>query len=217
MTRELKPGDLGVTIYDGPRVEKPCANCPFTEAAKGRPYLTRKRIEDILFAVTLGQPFYCHKTVYNGLADIVTDTDTGGEERVWHTSWRMCAGAIGAAEAIRGAREGAEWLDVGKVAERIGAPPEAWVDACIAVCNEMALAFPELHAQRIAGQWTGPVAAGTHFRWLVDAGLGKNGLAHWWLVLLDGTVLDPTRWVYEGRAPYIYHGPADFYVHDRLR
>lgn len=31
---------------------------------------------------------------------------------------------------------------------------------------------------------------------------------HGWIEAPDGSVIDPTRWVFEGVRPYIYHGPA---------
>jgi hypothetical protein len=40
---------------------------------------------------------------------------------------------------------------------------------------------------------------------------------HGWVLLPDGNVFDPTRWVFEGILPYLYEGPADFYDEGRNR
>lgn len=80
----MKPGDLGVRIYPGPAMPRPCANCPFLLRRQGNSYLHPQRYEDILFSVCLGQPFWCHKTV---------EYDDDGP-LMFKTSYRMCAGAI---------------------------------------------------------------------------------------------------------------------------
>lgn len=33
--------------------------------------------------------------------------------------------------------------------------------------------------------------------------------AHGWVVLADGRILDPTRWVFEATSPYLFIGPGD--------
>ena len=53
-----------------------------------------------------------------------------------------------------------------------------------------------------------------------DSMFGNKGVVrHGWVELADGTVCDPTRWVFENAAPYIFFGPADEYDigGDRLR
>lgn len=101
--------------------------------------------------------------------------------------------------------------DVDALVEEFGVPPAAWVDACYPLSNSIAESFPHLGATVAQGLWTGPVAEGTHFRPLMDAGYTPKGVAHWWLVMPDGSVLDATRWVFEGAEPYVYHGPPDHY------
>jgi len=56
------------------------------------------------------------------------------------------------------------------------------------------------------GHWTGDVAYGSHF----DRRAQLPFIAHGWIQLDDGRVLDPTRWVFENVAPYLYVGePPD--------
>jgi hypothetical protein len=54
------------------------------------------------------------------------------------------------------------------------------------------------------GHWVGPVAEDSMFH-------GKPVIHHGWVELPDGSVVDPTRWEFEGKLPYIYHGPSDHY------
>jgi hypothetical protein len=96
-----------------------------------------------------------------------------------------------------------------------GVPRQAFVDNCYAVAHSIAAEFPHLRARVVEGIWTGEVAPGSHFRWLVDDGLVPGGVAHWWLETPDGRVIDATRWVFEGREPYVFHGPPDFYAPGR--
>lgn len=65
------------------------------------------------------------------------------------------------------------------------------------------------------GAWTGPVAPGTLFASRPRLGMVRHG----WVELMDGRIYDPTRWVFEGREPYLYLGANDYYDHgnDRLR
>jgi hypothetical protein len=94
-------------------------------------------------------------------------------------------------------------------------PAERWVDACYPLAHSIVRELTQLGARVCEGVWTGVVAEGTHFRWLVDQ-LKVAEVAHWWLELPDGTVMDPTRWVFEGVEPYVYYGSPDFYIEKRL-
>lgn len=87
MTKNLKPGDLGWSLFPdrNPMLTR-CVDCPFTAAENGRDYLAKGRLDDIKFSISLGQPFYCHKTVQKTRSD--------EENPVWHPDWRMCKGAI---------------------------------------------------------------------------------------------------------------------------
>ena len=94
--------------------------------------------------------------------------------------------------------------------EHFGVPIENWQDGCYAAAHSIAAEFPQLGARVVGGEWTGVVAPGTHFRWLVDV-LGAKTSSHWWLELPGGLIYDPLRWVFKSTPPYIYHGPPDHY------
>lgn len=111
---DLRPGDLGVTIFYGHQpMPAPCANCPFKAADAGKDYLAPGRLDGIKFAVATGQLFACHKTVHHSA---VPDENEEGEKPVWHPNYRACAGGIQYAEQL--AHElGLEPLRIGKTAK----------------------------------------------------------------------------------------------------
>jgi hypothetical protein len=61
----------------------------------------------------------------------------------------------------------------------------------------------------VYGHWTGPIAKDSYFHRL-GAGAGPF-VRHGWILLPDERVCDPTRWVFEDVAPYLYVGEADHY------
>jgi hypothetical protein len=89
----LKPGQFGVHIFTGNNpMPAPCKDCPFTHDSQF--YLSNERMEDIKFVVTMGQPFWCHKTVHRPYIETETDPETGAEEPPkYHRDYRTCAGA----------------------------------------------------------------------------------------------------------------------------
>jgi len=58
----------------------------------------------------------------------------------------------------------------------------------------------------VYGHWHGPRHPESVFHQP-----SKPFIRHGWIVLPDGQVCDPTRWVFEHVAPYIYIGPSDHY------
>lgn len=113
----MKAGDFGVTIYYGHRpVRRKCADCPFKREAEGQPYLTEERMEGIKFAATMGQPFHCHKTVYQKGVEWEQDPETGDERPPrYDRRYQVCAGATEFAEALA--------VQLGVEPRRIGTPP----------------------------------------------------------------------------------------------
>jgi hypothetical protein len=103
----LKPGDLGWHLYPDPHpLKRSCKDCPFKRDAEGQGYLSPERLDGIRFAVSAGQPFWCHETVYSPKTQWVTDDD--GEERLpaFQRHWRMCKGAADYVREHQAAGEG---------------------------------------------------------------------------------------------------------------
>ena len=96
-----------------------------------------------------------------------------------------------------------------KQAERVlGEPATEWAKCCF----EIAAAFVErglVDGVAVYGHWVGPVSEASVFRNASHEALGF--VRHGWVVLPDGQVCDPTRWVFEAVEPYVYVGPADHY------
>lgn len=80
---------------------KPCKDCPFTAESEGHPYLHAERMEGIKFGLSMGQPFYCHKTVHHQDTEFIVGED--GEEHTpsWSPNYKLCRGAIDYAESIQ--------------------------------------------------------------------------------------------------------------------
>jgi len=92
--------------------------------------------------------------------------------------------------------------------ERVLGPAQQWVARCYEIaCAAVKHALVPKGSSAVYGHWLGPIAPWSHFA-------GKAGLGfcqHGWVLLPDGRICDPTRWVFEGAAPYIYVGRADHY------
>ena len=104
-------------------------------------------------------------------------------------------------------------VTVAQVEEAMGCPAAEWVARCyeVACCVTDANLVP---GRAVYGHWTGDVNPQSHFA-------GRRGLPfvrHGWVVTdNEGTVLDPTRWVFEACAPYIFTGtpqPGEAWPYD---
>lgn len=81
--------------------------------------------------------------------------------------------------------------------------PETWKGRCHEMAHLM-LVKGLVQGRLQYGNWIGPIAKGNRFS-------GRAFTHHGWIVQDDGTIVDPTRWVFETAAPYIYIGPNDHY------
>lgn len=91
----------------------------------------------------------------------------------------------------------------------IGEKAQAWV----ARCYEISCAIVKaglVDGDAVYGHWIGPVSPKSHFA----RARGLPFVPHGWILLKDGRVLDPTRWVFENVEPYLYVGapPNDWDV-----
>lgn len=91
----LKPGDFGVTVYKHNAMPSMCKDCPFKREKEGTGYLSAERMDGIKFASTMGQPFHCHKTVYQKGIE-----HPDGEAKTYDRRYKQCAGAVEYAEAL---------------------------------------------------------------------------------------------------------------------
>ena len=92
-------------------------------------------------------------------------------------------------------------LSVSAVEAAIGIPAEKWKGRCYAIACAI-VEFNLVEGTAVYGHWTGPIAATSLFANRRDLGFCHHG----WIILKDGRVLDPTRWVFESVDPYIFVG-----------
>jgi hypothetical protein len=84
----------------------------------------------------------------------------------------------------------------------LGEKAEKWVARCYEIsCRIVAAGLVDGVA--VYGHWTGDVASGSYF---ATRSARLPFVNHGWILLKDGRVLDPTRWVFENVAPYLYIG-----------
>lgn len=119
--------------------------------------------------------------------------------------------------SIRWVGEGGYWFEVdfNDLPEAVDAPPtvaeaerrtgwkvENWAGNCYAVaCQFVKVGL--VRGTAVYGHWLGPVAPKSYF-----GKLGRNTpfVQHGWVLCEDGTILDPTRWGFDGKEPYIHVG-----------
>ena len=90
-----------------------------------------------------------------------------------------------------------------EIEEAIG-DARTWKARCHEISCALKDAFPEHFGKAVTryGAYDGRVAVTSMF-------YGRPFIRHGWLEMPDGTIIDPTRWVFEDCKPYIYHGPND--------
>ena len=94
------------------------------------------------------------------------------------------------------------------VAEAIGCPIENWPGQCYGIASALlrhSIVTDETAELRY-GHWTGPVSEDCSVESFKSGPFQRHG----WVAILgddESRIIDPTRWVFEGRDPYIYtHG-----------
>jgi len=95
-------------------------------------------------------------------------------------------------------------VNVKLVAKVIGVRTSKWLGNCYGIATAMIDAGLVPGGVAVYGHWTGPIARTSFFAARRDYGFCQHG----WIVRddADHTVIDPTRWVFEDRAPYVYVG-----------
>ena len=98
-------------------------------------------------------------------------------------------------------------FDVDAVVEAIVVPTKRWPGNCYAI----ACACVRKHmivGRPVYGHWLGPVVETAA---AYDTHQSAGFVPHGWVDCPFDMVYDPTRWVFEGVAPYIYLGKNDYY------
>lgn len=87
----------------------------------------------------------------------------------------------------------------------VGEPAAKWVARCYEIAYKLVDAGA-VEGRAVYGHYLGPVLPGSVFH---DRHRSCGFTGHGWVSLPDGRVLDPTRWVFEAVAPYLYIGDAE--------
>lgn len=93
------------------------------------------------------------------------------------------------------------------VETKIGRKHEDWVGNCFGIAQLLVEKGLTPGGIAVYGHYTGFIHKKSYFGSRAHFGWCNHG----WVLLPDGTVVDPTRWVFENVAPYIYVGPATDY------
>jgi len=81
----------------------------------------------------------------------------------------------------------------------IHGPGEDWEGNCHGIALAMLEAGLVPDGKLQYGLWWGRIAPGSVFE-------GRPFTHHGWIKRADGTIVDPTRWVFEGAEPYVWEG-----------
>jgi hypothetical protein len=88
------------------------------------------------------------------------------------------------------------------VAKKIGIPLNEWAGNCYGIVTAM-IEQGIMEGESVYGHYHGPIDSESLFK-------NRIWTQHGWIIQKDGTIVDPTRWVFENGAPYIYrNGPGE--------
>jgi len=94
-------------------------------------------------------------------------------------------------------------LSIRQAAKAIGVPVHNWNGQCYGIASAI-VDKGLVEGVAIYGHWLGPIAETSTFANRSHLGFVQHG----WILLDDGKIMDPTRWVFESIKPYIYVGPT---------
>lgn len=106
-------------------------------------------------------------------------------------------------------------IKVEDVVRACGYTTDRWAGNCHGVATAVVEKGLVPKGSRVVhGHWRGPVSPSCAIsRWYQQHCL-LGWVAHSWVVMPDGTVIDPTRWVFEDAYPYIYEGKRQGWFYD---
>ncbi len=119
--------------------------------------------------------------------------------------------------SVRWAGEGGYWFEVdmneipeamerlpklAEVERRLGEPASKWAGRCYEIASKIVDAGL-VKGVAVFGHFTGEINPESYFGDRHHSPFVQHG----WVLLDDGRVLDPTRWAFDGREPYLHVGP----------
>lgn len=85
---------------------------------------------------------------------------------------------------------------------RIDLPANEWAGNCYALACYF-VKYGLVKGTAVYGHWTGEVHPESYF----GARAHSPFIQHGWVLLENGNIVDPTRWAFEAKEPYIHIGP----------
>lgn len=88
--------------------------------------------------------------------------------------------------------------------DAIEIPIEGWAGNCYAIACAIVSAglVEEFNGVAVYGHWGGDVHPDSHFAECE----GRPFVQHGWILLEDGRIMDPTRWGFDAKEPYLFIG-----------
>jgi hypothetical protein len=90
-------------------------------------------------------------------------------------------------------------LTISEIEKVLKFPVKGWEGNCFAVATQIVEA-KLVKGRAVYGHYRGPVSKDGFW----GHRIGMAFLRHGWIILPDDTILDPTRWSFEAKTPYLY-------------
>lgn len=97
-------------------------------------------------------------------------------------------------------------LTIQRIQKAINISIEKWAGNCHLI-SCLIIEKKLIFGEAVYGHWVGPITETSIFAKYRHLPFVRHG----WIILKNGEILDPTRWVFEDVKPYIYKGKNDFY------
>lgn len=94
-------------------------------------------------------------------------------------------------------------MDLAELELATGLPADQWHGRCFEIATAAAKLIPDSRA--VYGHWLGGIAEGS---WWFHR-KGQPFIQHGWVKLKGGGIMDPTRFSFEGKDPYLWEGPLN--------
>jgi hypothetical protein len=97
-------------------------------------------------------------------------------------------------------------LSISQAEKALGEKAKKWENRCYEIAQKLAkTGLLPVGTEAVYGHWIGAVHSKSSFY----AHSARDFASHGWCVCPDGTVVDPTRWVFEWAKPYIFIGKEE--------
>ena len=100
-------------------------------------------------------------------------------------------------------------LSMEEIADRINLPLSSWPGNCYAIACQI-LEQGIVSGRAVYGHYLGEIAETSYFNYAIGTGFVRHG----WISAEDGSIIDPTRWVFDSVEPYLHVTKGDDPAYD---